>query len=386
MKKLFTLLLAFMMLPSSAHAIFAISQVNIKIDQDRVVPLAPFEITTEADGEVTAEHGINLIIENAEVLWEVVESLTMFGSAAENGRVANPTMVTYSNGYKVLHIPVLQDFESGEMLSINGHSLRTYDQRVGNRSIGVDLNGDLVADTYDLGFFEVKGTEQSDQVIPYPPTELAAAIASDLGSVQLSWVNTPDYDFAGVNLERTRVRAGQTENIIIFEKRVFTDYLDTDVQAGDTLTYRLYSRDQRNTGDPTSITVTVEAAQEPIEEPEEPEAEQEEPASDLDAEERELLEKRLNYYKVRQAIKCRRDDSACLWAKINLVYSQERLGQSDVNVSLSERDLYLMGIRIRFTESRYQTRCIEAEEPAKTCAALGRSLARARYFLDQNGQ
>lgn len=390
MKKLLIIVGILFAFPGSSMAASMNSEYHNVLALNQVRDLAPINITADAAEEITDEHGMNIIIESINwVLWEKVDEITASGSAVDNGKIAATINPTYSKDYRVMNIPVLADFAPGETVRLWGIKMRGYDRAFGSRFLWLDLNGDLVYETTDITAYKVSDTTTlTDQTPPYPPSDFTAQIADNLSSVTLSWQDPPDWDFTGTTLERTRVRAGATQKIILFEKMLHTSFVDNDVREGDTVTYDIYVHDKRNKGEGGSITLTIETpSEEPVEEPvvtppvEEPVVIT--PPS-TDETELSLLNRLYFYYKVRYAIKCLKDDSACLWAKINVSYTQELLDLSDVSASLSARDLYLMGIRIKFTEERYQTNCIEAEIPAKTCAALGRSIKRARYFLDKS--
>lgn len=77
------------------------------------------------------------------------------------------------------------------------------------------------------------------------------------------------------------------------------------------------------------------------------------------------------------------NDSACLWARIDLVYTQNTLSEEDVDTELTDWDLELMEKRLKYSEARYVDNCEEAEEPASYCSALGKALNRVHYFIDE---
>ncbi len=386
MKKTLTTLAILLFLPANALAALMVSEANNQLALNQVRELTPMNITAEADGEITAEHGMNIIIdENNRVLWEAVDVITASGTAVDNGKIAAEITPEYDDSYRVMTIPVLEDFAADETVRLPGAKMRAYDRAFGSRFLYLDLDGDLSYETTDLTAYKVTDTAAvTDQTSPYPVQHLAAELSEDLNSVTFTWQNPPDWDFSGVTLERERIRDGFTQDIILFDRRTYTEYTDDDIREGDELTYRFYTLDARNKGEP----LLYETVAEPPE-PEEPAEEEpeEEPADEehnLTPDQIDRLHDLYHYYKVRHAIKCQRDDSQCLWAKINLVYAQEVLGLSDVDASLSDRDLYLMGIRIRWPEQRYQQKCVEAETPDKTCAALEKSLTRAHYFLERD--
>jgi len=390
MKKLIIILGIVFFLPINTFAATMLSETMNQLALNQVRTLAPMDITAEADDEITAEYGMNIIIdENNRVLWDAVDLITATGTAVDNGKIAAEIVPVYDDSYRVMTIPVLADFAAGENVRLVGAKMRAYDRAFGSRFLYLDLNGDLVYETTDLNAYKVTDTDTvTDQTPPYQIQHFSAELAQDLKSISFTWQNPPDWDFVGTTMERVRVRGDQTQDIALFEKRTFTEYTDTDIQEGDSLVYKFFTNDRRNQGEPVIYEVTVEtpAVEAPVDEPIEEEPVEEGPAGDqnLSPTEIDSLHSFYTYYKVRQAIKCRRDDSQCLWAKINLVYTQEVLGLSDVDVSLSDRDIYLMGIRIKWPEQRFQEKCVEADTPDKTCAALEKSLARAHYFLERN--
>ena len=169
---------------------------------------------------------------------------------------------------------------------------------------------------------------------------------------------------------------------------IFTEeYIDEDIQVGDSIDYKIYAKDKRNDGEYFTLTVNVTPIGEETEEPAEEPAEEPvvEPTDELDQ-----LASLLNYYKVRYNIKCMRNgipalqnDSACLWARIDLVYAQEKLGKSDIDTSITDYDITLMSNRLKYPEQRYQTNCVESETPADYCSALGKAIDRIHYFIEK---
>ncbi|MBU1018136.1 hypothetical protein KKA33_03870 [Patescibacteria group bacterium] len=386
MKKTLISLGIIFFLPANAFAATMLSETMNQLALNQVRTLAPMNITAEADGEITAEHGMNIIIdENNRVLWDAVSLMTATGTAVDNGKIAAEIVPIYDDSYRVLTIPVLADFAAGENVRLVGAKMRAYDRAFGSRFLNLDLNGDLAYETTDLNAYKVTDTDTvTDQTPPYQVQHLTTTLAENLKSITFTWKNPPDWDFVGTTMERVRIRGTQTQDIAVFEKRTFTEYTDTDIQEGDHLTYKIFTHDKRNRSEPVVYEVVVEtpAPEEPAEE--EPAEEPSIDEHDLTPAEIDSLHYFYTYYKVRQAIKCIRDDSQCLWAKINLVYTQEVLGLSEVDVSLSDRDVYLIGIRIKWPEQRFQEKCVEADTPDKTCTALGKSLTRAHYFLERS--
>ena len=403
MKKLaLSLAVAMVLVPSVSAAQIASDYFNA-LSQNQTETIFPINITASADAEITAEHGINLIL-NAEkqILWDDVATISATGTAVTAEKISASITPEYKNNYKIVHIPVLADFASGESVKITGLAMRAYNRSFDNLFMGMDLNGDNVADATDVNSYKVTSDTATDHTPPYAPSDFKATVASNLGSVSLSWGIPADYDLVNFTLERI-VNGGVTQTL--FSTLFTSAYTDNDVHEGDSIVYTVYARDQRNLGEKAEVTVVVgvpeeeEVAPEPVEEPVE-EVVEEEPAeeevspeggtsSDVSSAEIANLNKYFNYYKLRYNIKCHpagrtvpSNDSACLWARIDMVYAQEVLDKSTVDVSLSAHDLELMAKRRRFPEERYQTYCEEASVAAPYCSALGKALDRIGYFLD----
>lgn len=391
MKKIFSALIISLLLIPLAHAATFYSDNDNTLALYQTRDLSNITIAAESDGEITAQHGINLTFDlEKQVLWDAVETLTATGSAVDNGKVASTVTPEYLNGYRVLHIPVLADFAAGESVTLSGNRLRAYKKAFRETFFWLDVNGDLLADFYDVNKLEVENIQATDHTPPYPPTEFTAVLSDDLKSISLSWVRTPDFDFIGTYLDRVRVRDGQTQDINVLNRTILTEYTDTDIQEGDIITYKVYGSDERNFSEFVEITIEVtETPPEPDEPviPEDPVVPPPPPPADGDEDEIDELNRLYGYYKVRHEIRCigpnsSPESSLCLWAKIDLIYTQQLTGQSDVSASLTDRDLYLMALRVKWPESRYQTKCVEADVPDKTCEALGKSLKRIHYFID----
>ncbi|MBI5422404.1 hypothetical protein HZA44_04695 [Candidatus Peregrinibacteria bacterium] len=385
MKKILPIVVLLALLAPVAQAATLFSQNTNSFYKNETKQLWPITVTAEGAGEITAQHGINLLFENPtiQLLWDAVPTVSASGTAVQGGKIASEPTVGYLNEYRIVHIPVLADFAAGESVTLAGLRIRAYRYSFGSQFIRLDTNGDFVSDAQDVNKMEVFDQALTDHTPPYAPTDFTAVLADDLKSVSLRWKNSPDWDLIGAVLDRKRVRGGFTQDINILNNSILTSYVDTDLQVGDVVTYKLYSTDNANFSEALTKTIEVRSfavEPPPVVNPPVP------PTSPAQSDEQEQLTSLFSYYKVRQAIKCRvgvpASDSACLWAKIDVVYAQTLLGRSDVQISLSARDLYLMGLRIVWPEKRYQTECVEAPVPDKSCPALEKSIKRVHYFID----
>ncbi len=380
MKRLITSLLIVAFLIPSAFAAQFYSDYQNSFAQKERRELFPINITAHADNEITVSKGMNLLITlERDLLWHKVDTLTATGTAVDNGRLEATINVEYLDDYKVLHIPVKSDWLTGESAIISGMTFRAYNQ-VPISYMGLDLDGDKIADATDTNMYKVTSETKSDKTPPYPVENLEYTVNESKTEVQLTWKNPPDSDLVTTVVDRMRTRGTYTSPFLeLTSGTLTTEYTDNDVMPGDILTYRVYARDTNNQGEVIEIVVDL-TEEEPTPDPD-PEMN---PDPQTPNPEIEDLNKFYNYYKVRHAIKCKTEDSSiCLWAKIHLLYAQEIASLSDVDLSLSERELYLMGIRLKWPEKRYQERCIEASTPHKTCNALEKSIKRAKYFLSQ---
>lgn len=396
MRKITVFLLLFILFVPVARAATMRSDYTSDISQKATYTLAPIVITATAD-EITKEHGMTVFLDpDRRILWNRDASISAAGSAVEAGHVAGMPEVSYSDDYKAVHIGVLGDLLEGEFFTLTGLAVRTYDREFSNRFLMMDLDGDDLPDVTDLNAYKVNSSARTDQAIPYPVTNLTYEISPEKDKVTLNWVNPPDYDVSGITIIKEVIRNGKKEVPSTILSNLYTTFLnDIDVKEGDEITYRIYARDQRNNGEEVELTILVADQEEEVVPEEEMTEEEPEPESEpvdttpVSETERASLTRFFNYYRVRYSIKClpsgvpvAEGNSACLWAKIDLAYAQNRLNRDEVAVDLSQRNLDIIESRLRFSGDRYQQNCAETNDPAAYCSALGKALERARYFLD----
>jgi len=388
MKKTAIFLLLFMLFVPGALAATIVSQWQTVVDQNDTREMAPILITSTSDGDITAEHGIRILLSpEAQILWDDAE-LTITGTARDNGKVNLNVVPEYAADYKSVYIPVMKDFEASDWLSIQGLTLRGYDEACNNQFLGLDLDGDGEANVSDINIYRVGQNIKIDFTDPYPIRNADYTRNAD-GSVTLTWDHSVDYDFDATIIDRHRVKNGFTQQATIYEGFT-TSYTDKDLDGVTSATYYLISKDDSgNQGEAVTLAVDLTA---PIEEPVVEEPVVEEPAEEPVVHESEVdeMSRLLNYYDVRYRIKCMpsgvavpENSSTCLWARIDLIYAQGLTGEDKVaGLALSERDLELMTTRRKWPEMRYEDNCITATEPAGYCPALGKALDRISYFLD----
>lgn len=269
MKKLLIAPLALLLSVTTALAATVgseLAQRYVKYDAEQMI--RPITITAEKAGEITAAHGIAIIIPDDlyATFSRTVTSVTASGSAVTAGSLDATVTVTYPKlNLRTVLIPVKKDFTAGSSVVISGLTIRLYDRGNSYRALGVDLTGDGVSDATDINGIQIDDTaERSDAVVPYDVTDLMVT-QSATTTIKLVWTNPPDLDLTQVEIERTRIRNGATTtatvsvgaNLETIAKPA--EYLDTDVLVGDQLTYLLRSRDRRNSSTGVSAKITVAA-------------------------------------------------------------------------------------------------------------------------------
>ena len=397
MKKFLITLIVLVFFTTPVMAATLVSDYASSLDQNETLMIAPVTLTSTADGDITSEYGIHLLLdEEAKILFDD-RSLTYTGNAINNGRINLNVEATFAADYKSLFIPVEEDFEAGEWLQVQGLALRAYDDDFNPKFMGLDLDGDMVAEVSDINSYEVDETEDNDKTAPYPAYDVAYLIEED-GDVTLSWELPPDYDYEKTIINRTRTKDGYEMTSTIYSDYTGS-FTDSDLDEVTFVSYSIVTADvDGNWSDAVVIEIDFNAEEEGAAEAEEEETadtesaaeETEEEGADASEEEVSELSRLLNYYNVRYSIKCMpsgvavaENNSACLWARIDLLYAQELTGEEKVtDLALSERDLTLMETRRRWPEQRYEDNCITAAEPASYCPALGKALDRISYFLD----
>jgi len=390
MKKLVIFLLFLFACVTPVMAATIVSEYNVTLDQYEVKSLAPVIITSTSDGDITAEYGIHILLDMTDKILFNEQDLNFIGSAIDNGRVNLNVQAVFSDDYKSLFIPVIEDFEAGDWIQASGLAIRAYDDTFGSDHLGLDLNGDLIAEVIDSSRYRVSDDERNDITAPYLITMLTYSV-NDNGSVVFSWKKPPDYDYYRTIVNRIRIKNGFAMTSTVYND---TDglFTDSDLEDVSFASYSFIASDSSgNWSDPVVVNIDFTPPIEeeviiPVEEPPVVEEPVEKPVESELSE----LSRLQNYYNIRYSIKCMpggvevaENDSACLWARIDLVYSQEITGEELVDgLALFERDLELMATRRKWPEMRYEDNCVESSEPASYCPALGKALSRVSYFLD----
>ena len=330
-----------------------------------------------------AQYGVGLLLSPTQwTMWErEVKTLQISGNAVTRGKIAAEVLLTYSNDLKIARWPILADFAVGDEMIISGLYVRVYNRASGPQPLTVDVTGDNIKDYDSLMTIKIDETDvRTDSTPTYPPEKPEAAIDTNPLGVDLKWVTPLDYDFNVFEIEKS---VGGVVTLIAAGLGA-PRYTDTTVTLGENVTYSIYAKDKRgNRSVPATVSIVVTTA--PAEQPPADSPTISAPlvgVPDNAEDETTLLNRLFSYYKVRYQIKCRNADSACLWAKIDLIYAQNRLNRTDVSISLSERERYLISLRLPFSQDRYQNFCVSAVNPAPYCTNLKRAIDRANNLLN----
>jgi len=382
MKKFIVFIALFVVLAPSVLAATIFTPVNSVFSRYTTGTMERVTITTTSDNEITQQNGMNFLLEQDDnILWndnDITVEIT------NNGAYESHTITPqFKNNYKALYIPIENDLATGAMIIISGLQVRTYSYSFSTRYIKIDINGDLISDIQDGNGYKISDERKNNILAPYPVTNAKYAIQAN-GSILLTWDNPPDYDFDHVTITRYTTSNGVNTTPIEIASISEKQYNDTATITADSVTYSIYARDYvNNISDPVVLKIDLKATQEPAEETTPSEEPAQEPVDELDQ-----LDGLFNYYKIRYSIQCMPsgitvslNDSACLWARIDLVYAQEKLGRDDISVIISDYDKGLMAKRSVYSQRRYQINCTNAQTPADYCSALGKALNRANYFI-----
>lgn len=378
----------FFALTHADHHIEFKSVSDIEFDQSsNTTPFWRISIITKEPDVVNVDNGITIILPVGEpIQWDLSKmgALKLSGTAA--GKIKDPTPTVSEDLYK-LHLDVKENFMPNDELHIEGLTPITYKKSMSSRHLGLDITGDGIPELHNAHSFLVKSVARTDFIQPHDPADFVAFYDEGKKEVRLTWKNPRDYDFWQVAITRERVVNGKKEKIDVYSGPD-EEFIDKSVIDGE-VTYTIYAIDEvgNNSGSVKQI-LDIGGAPPPPPEPEpddKPVTDLEKP--DVTASEEAELKRLLNYYYIRYQIKClaataQPTSSLCLWSKIDLIYAQQVVGIIKANIYLTENDIRLMKLRVRWPEMRYQTKCVDADVPDKTCPALKSSLKRTHYFID----
>lgn len=191
----------------------------------------------------------------------------LFGTAVDNGRMAEQPELTWEDGDKTVVIPVLENFEAGEYVVVSKLFVEGFNESsISSSNLMVSLPGS--DDTYtDAYYLNVISDSNTDSQEPESPTALELSVNES--GVYLEWEDPTDLDVQIIEILRGKNEFPVSGTPYATVGDGEETYLDTDVEEGDTVTYILRAYDGRHYSDLTaeySIEVTFVEPEVPEEE------------------------------------------------------------------------------------------------------------------------
>lgn len=368
---------------SSAYAVQFTAVSSTEFNQSsNDTPFWRLIIKADEHDEINAQGGIAFILPKGEAIqWDRTKAGIQISGTAANKVVLEPKI---SDDLSIFRLAVQTNWGKGEELYIDGLTPRTFRKAVSSRPLGLDINNNGIRDVDNFYPFSVKDVERSDHIGPYDPKEFKSEYLKNEKKIKLTWQNPKDYDFWQVAITRERTVNGKKETIDVYGGHEEA-YTDTSVIDGEvTYTIRAIDQEGNNSGAVQTV-VTVGA----IPTPPAPATTPVPANTPTQSPENIDLAKFFDYYYIRYQIKCLATgvdpkDSLCLWAKIDLVYTQEKLGQTKAaNAKMLADEINLLSSRIQWPEKRYQDNCVKKSPAEDYCTAFKESLDRQKYFINK---
>ncbi len=212
------------------------------------VQLRNIVITEDADDTFIHEGFLRITIPGSlPIIFDderTIDDITLFGTAVDNGKIAQNPDVTFEDGDKTLVIPVIGDFAPGEVVNLTKTFVEGfYNQPGSSDHLSMLIEGDVTV-YYDTRHLFVRTSEIEDTHDPEEPTNLVVEDNPD-GGVKLTWENPTDLDVDVIQILR-----GKNEPVVGTPYQEVAaageEYIDTDVVVGDTVHYILKASDGRN--------------------------------------------------------------------------------------------------------------------------------------------
>jgi len=248
MQKYFFLLFGFILSPSLVLAApsFTLEDDQTFTQHQGLVELRSFIITDTIGGEITADFGIKISIpEKYPAILNMAyiqENIVVYGTAVDNARVAaKPEIAFYDKG-KTLYIPVQENFQAGETLTVSRTWLKDIETSSGSEApVFIYAEGMSVKSPKTLAAWS---SSNDDSLAPDTPYNQTIEVLEN-GTVQLTWEDSYDGDMTQVVLLRGKnTPASGTPYLYIAKGE--QKFIDTDVKIGDTMQYYVLATDGRN--------------------------------------------------------------------------------------------------------------------------------------------
>ena len=281
MLRLFFLLLALVLSPLST---FAAPSFFSDDDQSfsKYEGLSEMRLMTIADtdgSQITAQNGIRITLpENFFSIYHMTyteETMAVYGTAVDNGRVDANVKPIFEDKAKTLFIEVREDFQTGEELNISKVFLKdVFASTEGSVYSILEYTPDQTV--LNSKYISIRSSSNENSQIPDTPYNQKVEIIEG-NKVKVSWEDSYDMDITQILFLRGKnsdASGTPYEYIPVGSE----EYIDEDVNIGDTMQYYIIATDGRNRsllGSPLEITVEEYVApiveEEAVEEKEEAE-------------------------------------------------------------------------------------------------------------------
>lgn len=221
--------------------------------------------------EVSIPKNFPMIFDDTRTSAEIL----IYGDAVDEGKIAEKPEVTFTNEDMTVRIPILADLSVNDSFVITRLFVEGfYSQPLNSSPLEFKLNGESPI-YYDPMVLYVRTSSNSDTRAPEMPQ--GVSLKNTAEGIQVTWEDPTDQDVQAIELYRdTRPDVSITSTPYAQFARGIEEFLDDDVQAGQTYYYILRASDGRNlslVSAEVSIQATLQDAQEetpPADEPETP--------------------------------------------------------------------------------------------------------------------
>ncbi len=219
--------------------------------------------------QITASGDIRIHIpDDFPIIWDDrIATVNLSGSAVSSDRFGNGTAsVTYEDYDKTAVIDVAADFAAGEEVVVMGLVIEGFYWADANAKLELILeSGGSVIDQ-DSKNFQVWASTNSDSHPPEAPSNIQLSQTAE-NTVKITWADPSDMDASQIKVLRGVSPLPVSGSEYAIEGRGVEEYIDTDVEIGDTVSYILRATDGKNlsaNSEEVSITLVENPEPEPV--------------------------------------------------------------------------------------------------------------------------
>jgi S-layer family protein len=170
--------------------------------------------------------------------------ITLFGTAVDNGKVLEVPEFSFEDGDKTLVIPIDADFELGEEMVISWAYVEGFHDSPSSSDYMYFTINDDTTKYYDTQPLYIENSSITDTQRPDIPTNLVVEDTED--GVKLTWEDPTDLDLDVIKVLRGLNTSPISGTAYIEIGKGIQEFIDTDVEEGETVKYILRSTDGKN--------------------------------------------------------------------------------------------------------------------------------------------